>query len=327
MVRLRAISVIGNMKKYPNTKQPMKKQISLITIGSLASGLPSQAALLFYESFDYTAGTTIGGQTPALGAGGAWADTSGGGGPMTVRANGSSVAQTWAGIPGTSAFPNAGGFLEGERRNENEGSILLATSVTNQFTNGSTIWLSYVAAATTLDGSPDNHSKPSVAIGAGALLDDRAQAAAGQAIGAGAVFNNSSGPISATIWEDNNGSPATFEHNRGTPSINRITPQQLVIARIDFGAVTDTVTSTVFDLDPFTSLTEADFNSATLSTITSTANLDQSTFNTLSFHGSRTNLDEIRIATSFGEAVGIPEPSAGLLTLLGLAGVSLRRRR
>ena len=112
---------------------------------------------------------------------------------MTLRANGTTGAnsgQTWAGIPSTSAFSNSGGVLEGERRNDNSGSISLATSASSALVDGATIWLSFVAGAMITEGQPDNQHKPNVAIRQGALLDDRARAAYGQTVGAKFLHNN-----------------------------------------------------------------------------------------------------------------------------------------
>ena len=83
-----------------------------------------------------------------------------------------------------------------------------------------------------------------------------------------------------------------------------------------------------FDLDAsYVDLTAAEFDSGAVS-ITSAVNLDQSTFDTLAFDGVRTNLDEIRIATTFEESIGltIPEPSSALLSLFGVGLVFIRRR-
>ena len=87
----------------------------------------------------------------------------------------------------------------------------------------------------------------------------------------------------------------------------------------------------MFDLESFAGLSESDFNNAAQSTITTPGNLDNASFDTLSFHGSRSNFDEIRLATTFDAAVGlgavIPEPSSVFLSLIGLGFVAVRRRK
>jgi hypothetical protein len=285
----------------------------------------ARASLLFYEGFDYAAGSDLQGLGTPLGGSGTWVDTSSH--TMTVRANGTSVSQNWQGIPGSSTFTHTGGYLEGDRVDNNEGYIALAPSVTAQFTDGSVIWMSYIAAATTVTGQNDNHHKPNVAIGQGALLDDRAEKADGQAVGAGAASNTES--LSATYWDDQTvPADGAYEEHRSTNTLSRIRPEQLVIAKFVFGATSDTVLMAGFALDPYDSPTEADFDAAAVS-ITSANNLDQATFDTLSFHGSRSNFDEIRLATTYDEvlsAVEVPEPASLLTGLVGLTLLAGRRR-
>ena len=284
---------------------------SFLTLASVALGLGiARGDLLFYEPFDYAPDSALAGLMPALGAGGPWVDNSSGTGSngsgqvMTVRANGTTGAgsgQTWLGIPSASTFINSGGYLEGERRDDNSGHIPLAPEVTAKFTDGSTIWLSFVSAATTVTGQPDNHHKPNVAIGQGELLDNRAQVAAGEAVGGGVAHNTSAGNPRARYWDDQNAG-GVFEDFLGS-RLNRISPQQFFVTKIEFGAVTETITTAVFSLDPFVALTEADFDNAAQTTITTVNNLDNASFDTLSFHGTRSNYDEIRVATTFDGAV------------------------
>ena len=282
-----------------------------LTLTSLVFGLGvSRGELLFYEPFDYAPNSALSGLVPPLGAGGPWVDdssgtgASGSGQAMTVRANGTTGAgsgQTWPGIPSASTFVNSGGYLEGERRNDNSGHIPLAAEVTAKFIDGATIWLSFVSAATTVVGQPDNHHKPNVAIGQGELLDERAQVAAGEAVGGGVAHNTSAGNPRARYWDDQN-TGGLYEDFLGN-TLRRISPQQLFVTKIEFGADTETITTTVFSLDPFAAPTEADFDDAEQTTITTVNNLDNVSFDTLSFHGSRSNYDEIRVATTFDDAV------------------------
>ena len=282
-----------------------------LTLISLVTGLgASRGELLFYEPFDYAPNSALSGLVPPLGAGGPWVDNSSGTGDggsgqaMTVRANGTTGAgsgQTWPGIPSASTFVNSGGYLEGERRNDNSGHIPLAAEVTAKFIDGATIWLSFVSAATTVVGQPDNHHKPNVAIGQGELLDERAQVAAGEAVGGGVAHNTSGGNPRARYWDDQV-TGGLYEDFLGN-TLRRISPQQLFVTKIEFGADTETITTTVFSLDPFAAPTEADFDDAEQTTITTVNNLDNVSFDTLSFHGSRSNYDEIRVATTFDDAV------------------------
>ena len=277
-----------------------KTVLTIVAVAILALAVSAQADLLFYEGFEYTPGSSLAGLGTPGGGSGTWFDNSSG--PhMTVRANGAPVSQNWTGIP-SGGFPQTGGFLEGERTNDNSGHILLATSVTSTFQDGTTTWMSFVAGPALESGMNDNHHKPNLAIGQGELMDDRAQQANGQAIGGGARYNTQG--LSAAYWDDETvPTDGTFEeHRSGTKG--RITPQQLIVMKIEWGAASDTVSLANFDINtPYTTLTEADFDAASPVSITSVNNLDQSTFDTLSFHGSRSNFDEIRIATTFEDVV------------------------
>ncbi|MCK4294804.1 MAG: discoidin domain-containing protein [Planctomycetes bacterium] len=276
-----------------------KTVLTIVAVAILALGTSAQASLLFYEGFDYNAGSSLAGLGTPGGGSGTWFDNSSG--PhMTVRANGAPVSQLWTGIP-SGGYPQAGGFLEGERTDDNSGHILLATSVTSTFQDGTTTWMSFVSAGTALTGLPDNHHKPNLAVGQGELMDNRAQQANGQAIGGGPRYNTQSS--SAAYWDDEDNS-GNFEEHRSAGTKGRISPQQLIVIKIEWGTTSDTVSVANFGIStPYTPLTEADFNAASPVSITSVNNLDQSTFDTLSFHGSRSNFDEIRIGTTFDDIV------------------------
>ena len=108
----------------------------------------------------------------------------------------------------------------------------------------------------------------------------------------------------------------------------------IVVGKIEWDADTggEDILSVVRFLETDT-LSEAAFNALiaaqpALSSANWASNkpsLDQSQFDTLNFSGSKFFVDEIRIATSFGDAVPIPEPMT--LALLGLGGLALLRRR
>ena len=276
----------------------------------------SKGELLFYEPFDAPAGTELEDLGTPLGGSGTWMDESslGTASQMTVRANGTEVNQhdlnPWFGIPDASPLVHQGGYLEGERRDDNSGYIALAPSVTATFTDGSVTWMSFVAAsAGELDTNPgDFHHKPNMAIGEGELLDDRADNAVGQAIGGGAhKTNNRFSITSPTYWDDENGD-LVFEEHRGFTlgnSFDRFEPQQLMVMKVEWGAETDTVSFFRFDIsgdEGAVMPTEDLFDESALS-ITTLNNLDQSQFDTLSFHGTRCNFDEFRIGTTFSDVV------------------------
>ena len=303
----------------------MKSALFFITLSYGVSSSFVGADLLFHEPFDYPAGTLLNGLVPPLGGSGGWVDTSSGDGTpggsplergMTVRANGTTGGaeslQIWEGIPSSSLFLNTGGYLEGLRRDNNEAHIALDPTVTSQFTDGATIWLSYVAAATVVNGANDNNHEPTVAIGSdpiggttmgGSDGDDRARVSQGEAVGAGSLPIDTTSSIRAAYWDDQD-TVGVHELFMSDLEVERITPQQLIVVRIEFGAESEVMTTNVFSLDPFETPTLADFEDGA-SEITTPSNLDQTLFDTLSFDAVRTNLDEIRIGTTFEDAIGI----------------------
>ena len=314
-------TIMSLFLKSSQASSPIAGGAFLLSLGISAS---VNAELLFHEPFEYAPGTVLQDATPALGSEGGWTDTSSGDGtpgampvaaPLTVRAvgtnGGATSGQTWTGIPASSLFPNTGGYLEGMRRDNNEGHITLAASVTSQFTDGSTIWLSYVAAATTVEGVNDNHHEPDLAIGSGAIGggmipgaagDDRSRVSQGEAVGATSVWNDSDSSMRASYWDDE-AVEEVYTQFPGADKLERIVPQQLIVTRIEFGAETEVITTNVFALDPFVAPSEDDFETGAVS-ITTVGNLDQSSFDTLSFDAVRTNLDEIRIGTTLADVVG-----------------------
>ena len=291
----------------------------LVCIGTAVN---ARAELLLYEPFDYSAGTMLQGADGGAGFDGPWVDNGSAGvlgspptGGHTVQADDSSLGNLWTGIP-QNGMPNLGFFCMGERRDDNSGSRPIDSAVTATFVDGTVTWMSYVSGHTNNGGQNDNHHKPNLAIGQGPLQDNRADNAAGQAIGGGAHKNqNAGGVLSATYWddEDNNG---IFEEHRSFTlgsSLPRIIPQQLMVMKIEWGADKDTVAFNVFDIGTgggYVAPTEGAFDATAIS-ITSVNNLDQSTFDTLSFHGSRMNIDEIRLGTTFDAVVNGTETGGG----------------
>ncbi len=110
----------------------------------------------------------------------------------------------------------------------------------------------------------------------------------------------------------------------GIPNIN--------IAKIVWSDVGPDVISFARFFEADGELTEAKFNAAAFSSASWAIqpNLDQTQFDTLSFTGGRFFLDELRVATDFGNVVSgttvVPEPSGLALLTLGSLGL-LRRRR
>ncbi len=170
----------------------------------------------------------------------------------------------------------------------------MASSVTDSFVDGSTTWLSVAFARANSAGA---HFKPMVAIGADRLSTDRGNTAKGPAIGAGALYNDQA--IRAQYWLDEDASGTDKRHASGTTlgSSN----EQIIVAKIEWGSGGSDDTITVRRFNDGDTLSETTFDSGPLSSIS--ADLDQSTFDTISFAGSRYHFDEVRLATTFDEVI------------------------
>ena len=298
-----------------------KTNLAIFVSLNLAGAITSNAALLVYEGFDYASGTPLSSASGALGTIGNWTN----GGTETHLIQTADQDGLWTGIP-AGGYPNVGGFVDGNRVDNNGGYITLAPSVVSTFADGTSTWISFVSGYTN-NGETNNHHKPNLAIGAG-IFDSaqRAETASASAIGGGADRDaNANGLLSASVWE---GTAARVNSGSTLARPNLI--QQLMVMRIDWGAAFDTVSLFAYDISTasYTAPTEIAFNGGAVS-VSSSSNLDQATFNTLSFHSSRFSIDEIRIATTFDEVVGatVPEPSSSLLTVFGLLAYTLRRSR
>jgi hypothetical protein len=152
----------------------------------------------------------------------------------------------------------------------------------------------------------------------------------GMAIGIG-ITNSVPKHYTAAIWGTPDGATNYLMNDytsiAGTPTQHTTTgPPFIGLAKIVWGDATTATTISVAAFIDGTVLTEGVFDTSP-NLVTSTAIVDPSTFTNISLGGSRFNVDELRIGTTFGDAIGaaVPEPSVVLLSLLGLG--FLRRRR
>ena len=232
-------------------------------------------------------------------------------------------------------------------------------SVTATFIDGSTTWFSFVSArAFNL-----NASGTRFAIGAAELKEDRGHLANGQAIGVGGALQSNLNLIHAQVWDDYDNTttgvyniinvtgqqiatssggtttiPATdrfyweIGSTSGTSTVtaNSAIPN-IVIGKIVWSDSSPDVISFAEFHESDGPLTEAAFNSIDISSAgwSQQVNLNQSAFDTISFAGARYFADELRIATTFNEVIGleaeveaVPEPSTLVLSGLGILGIS-----
>lgn len=145
------------------------------------------------------------------------------------------------------------------------------------------------------------------------------------ATGLGVMLGRSSinGTIRAVQVRDTTFGDAGFAGNvygtGGDASIVGAGEYQLIVGRITWGAVDDTI-------DLFLPGTDLIQPGAVHSTLT--VSVDQSGYDTITFkRGDIVTLDEIRFGGSYADVVPVPEPSSVVLMALAMMGLCARRRR
>lgn len=378
-----------------------KIRLMLHTITGLGLAGMAQATLLLYEGFDYTSGTPAGptsngfalnGQSGGTGMSGSWTAFSNSG-TITVYDEGTlsgvnlnntgPIALAYDGT--VASIPTTGGYFGMSASNGTDHMIisrpLAAGFAAANFTDGAITWFSFVSVR----GYVANPAGLKLALGKGALIEDRGFGSTGEAIGGGGGLGTSvrnGYKVYPQFWDNTTGSPGetagTFTNYDvlgietgvgsfisapyvangydGTPAIptgqsdgldsmlldhggEGIQPngaRNIIVGKIEWhDGIPDVITTVVFRESD--SLTEAAFNGlVSAQPNLSSANwsgiqpdLDQSQFDTISLAGGKWFGDEVRLATTFDDVLGltvIPEPSAVLLSLLGV-GAFFRRRR
>lgn len=243
-----------------NLRLPRLDLLPVILFLALAPSAVGE--LLVYEPFDYPVDTDLDEAGGAAGTTGNWTDN----GTANHTIQTADPNGVWLGIP-ADGYPNQGGFVDGDRIDDNSGSIALDSAVVSSFVDGTTTWMSFVSGHTNDGALNDNHHKPNLAIGAGVLTDNRAQLATGPAIGGGGrAIGNGGGVLQACFWDD--------AENRSVDSLPRLGPaQQLIVMKIEWGAESETVSLFNFDISTdagYTAPSEAAFDAGAISTSTLT---------------------------------------------------------
>jgi hypothetical protein len=239
---------------------------------------PPVQELLFYEPFTYTAGD-LDGQ-------GGWNATSA---QVQTSSFTDDQGTQWDGT--ITAVPTSGGGFIAQSGAASYDRAL-DPSITSSFVPGTTTWLSFVA----FSGTNGANARWGVAIGA-APLTASGNEMDGQGIGAGQLDQGSG--AKAHYWTPNESGSDRLSSGSGAGTGRPV----FVMVKIDWAAdgFNDTITVARWNQTFATTPSSSDWDAATK--VTLTADLDQSTFDTLSVFSSYGYIDEIRIATSFDLAV------------------------
>jgi len=232
-----------------------------------------------------------------------------------------------------------------------DASIALDPAVTATFQSGTTTWFSYVA----VHGWDRNEETPNLTIGTDpTVLGNRAfsmqNGGSGISAGGGPPRGNRQDILpryydggasydlmgAATSWRDDAKEapdetatmPWVARDDDGFGAVN------IIVGKIEWDADTggEDIISVVRFLETdelseeaFNALIAAKPDLSSANWAANKPNLDQSQFDTLNIAGTKFFVDELRIGTTFADVTPIPEPVT--LTLLGLGGLGLIRRR
>jgi hypothetical protein len=298
--------------KHLNTRLSLSAVAALAASGlSVLTAAPADADLLFYEDF-----TGLTSEIASLDGQGGWNSPSD---SLQVRSGtiGTDVGSgTWDGsMPGSAT--SGGNFIAPVfGGTQGFGDIALDSFVTNSFAEGTTTWFTYVE----YNANGGANARQNIAIGAAPLTALDGASMAGDGIG---VASSGSNTPRAAYWD------AATGENAATSTIGSGRPI-FVVAKIEWSdAGDDTITIKRWNQSGIPAgFNEAAWN-AEVQFSTISADLDQSTFDTLSIASGYAWFDDIRIANDFDSAVTgttvVPEPTS--LALLALGGLCLACRR
>jgi len=303
-----------------------------LACGAVALFASSASATLFiYEPFDYADTGPIndgaylgdGNQSGALGTSGTWSQVSGGNtSPPTneidVRSAGLSFTDG-----GGNVLPVTGGHVTRDNRVGQNSSWISSSFAA---TEGTTTWMTFLYADGGFSGPDSFLGLTSQTV---AASDAQALTAAGFGVGVG--VNSVGGPeraLGASVYDNATGQTFTPEPGPAPYTFNGpgTSPVHLLGMKVNWNAGSDDEIF-VFDITDIT--TEPLESAAVASATFNWTQSQQDSLNLLSYADTQVeDVDEIRVASTFLEAVGaapIPEPSVTLLGALG--GLALLRRR
>lgn len=284
------------------------------------------AALLIHEPFDYAStapvnnGASLGDGAQPGGFGlGTWSQANSGSNEIDVADGGVSFTDA-----GGNVLPVSGNAFE---RAQRVGQAAVNSPITaSGFTADNTsIWMTFLYQDRGFSGPDFGIALTSQPMNFG---DAQALTAAGFGVGVG--INSVGGPeraLGAIVYNNTTAQSFTPEPGPAPFSFNGpgASDVHLLGMRVNWNESGTLDEVFVFDITDIT--TEPAEGDAIASATFDWTQAEQDSLSILGINESQVNfLDEIRVATTFAEAVGIPEPSAALLGVFGVLLV-LRRRK
>jgi hypothetical protein len=286
----------------------MKTKITTSLIAASLAAFASLHGQVIYEGFNYTDAEALDGQSGGTGLN-AWTETD----------TGSTVVNPPTNL-NTGELQVSGGELTSSPNAEANATI--SADISANLADDTSLWFSIVLGGDL--GGSNFHG--GFALGNSILTDTfNGINSSGDAVG---VYIK--GGFDATSW---NGGARDGQSNSGNLALagGGDGSANLLVGRFDWGAASDTLTLwNVTDLSNIPD--EATLTAGTSNTHTTAVNLDQTTFDTISFsyrdNGTPQFTDEIRFGATYGDVSPVPEPSsfALLAGMFGLTWIMLRRR-
>lgn len=282
----------------------MNKLPLLALSGLVVSAVSANAAATIYEGFNYTDGEALGGQSGGTGLN-AWTETDAGATVVNPPTN-----------LNTGELQVSGGEITSSPNNE--ANVTIDADISANLADNTSLWFSIVLGGDL--GGSNFHG--GFALGNSILTDSfNGINSSGDAVG---VYIR--GNFDATSW---NAGSRDGQSNSGGLALAASGAANLLVGRFDWGAASDTLTLwNVTDLSNIPD--EATLTAGASNSHTTAVNLDQTTFDTISYslrdNGTPQFMDEIRFGASYADVAPIPEPAAAFLGGIG-ALLLLRRRR
>jgi hypothetical protein len=304
-------------------------KFALIAASLCFATATATAELFIYEPFDYAAtngvnnGAFLGDGNQLGGTGlGAWTQTNSGSNEIDVADGGLTYSDGFG-----NDLAVAGNAFERAVRT-GQAAINAPITASGFAVDNTTTWMSFLYQDRGFSG-PDF----AIALTSQTIAFGDAQSLSSAGVGVGVGINGVGGParaIGSVLWDNSTGISFTPE---ATASMDGPGASNVRLLSMKVNWNPDGTSDEIFVFDLTTAaggvfdITTTPAESSAIATATvDISAADQALINNLAISETQFSfLDEVRVASTFAESVGIPEPSS--LALLGLGGLLVARRR